>query len=81
MNMESEDYFWSYSFPKRKGILDNDYYFMNDGKILHEYDQTINKFNISEYVNALQISEHDRKIMYDACPEEYKEKIKSILKL
>ena len=81
MNMKQGDYFWSYSFPMRKGMFDNDYYFMNDGRILHEYDKTINKLNISEHVKAEQISRQERITMYEACPEKYKEKIKSMLEL
>lgn len=26
--MEQEEYYWSYFFPMRKGILDDDYYFL-----------------------------------------------------
>ena len=79
--MKEEDYFWSYFFPMKKGVLDNDYFFMNDGRILHEYDRTINKLNISEYVTAAQIPENERITMYNACPEEYEERVKSMLEL
>lgn len=74
-------YFWSYSFPMRKGYLDNDYYFYEDGRILHQYDRTQNKLNIEEYVNAKDISERERKIIIENCPNEHLDKIKKILKV
>lgn len=74
-------YFWSYSFPMRKGYLDNDYYFYEDGRILHQYDRTQNKLNIEEYVNAKDISERERKIIIEKCPNEHLDKIKKILKV
>lgn len=53
----------------KKGTLDNEYYFYEDGRILHCYDRTQNKLNIEEYVNAKNISERERKIILENCPE------------
>lgn len=72
-------YFWGYSFPMKKGNLDNEYYFYEDGRILHCYDRTQNKLNIEEYVKIQDISESERKIILEKCPEKHINKIKKIL--
>lgn len=69
------NYFWSYSFDMKKGILDNDYYFYDNGKILHVYDKTVSKLNIEEYVSALDILEDERQQIIENCPPEFKERI------
>ncbi len=79
--MEQEQSFWSYSFPMRKGILDNDYYFFEDGRILHSYDKTQSKLNIEEFVSADSIDLNERQIMLAACPQDKVETIRRILKL
>lgn len=81
MNNNVKDIYWSYSFPMRKGILDDDYYFYEDGSILHSYDRTQQKLNIEEYVSADSISIEKRHIMLAACPKEKYALIKSMLKL
>lgn len=65
----------------RKGFLDDDYYFYEDGLILHSYDKTQQKINQEEYVTAESISIDKRKQMLEACPPELFEIIKSLLKL
>lgn len=72
-------YFWGYCFPMKKGNLDNEYYFYEDGRILHIYDKTQNKLNIEEDIKAKDISERERKIILDNCPEKHINKIKKIL--
>ena len=79
--MEQGQYFWSYSFPMRKGILDDDYYLFEDGRILHSYDKTQSKLNIEEFVSADSIDLHKRQTMLASCPQDNNETIKSILKL
>lgn len=79
--MEQEEYYWSYFFPMRKGILDDDYYFFEDGRILHSYDQTQSKLNIEEFVSADSIDLQKRQTMLAACPQDKFETIKRILKL
>lgn len=54
---------WSFSFPMRKGVLDNDYVFYSDGRIMHRYDKTISKLNIEEFVSAEQIRLDERNII------------------
>lgn len=70
-----KNYVWSYSFPMKKGDKDNDYYFYEDGRILHFYDINQNKYNIEEYVKASDISNKEKEIMTEACPEEFRELI------
>ena len=72
---------WRFSFPMRKGILDNDYVFYNDGRIMHCYDKTISKLNIEEFVSAEEISIDERNIMLTNAPETLKDFIKDVLKL
>lgn len=75
------NYIWSYSFPMRKGIFDDDYFFYEDGRILHSYDQTQNKLNIEEFVTAETIDIERRRQMLNACPIDKYELIKFILKI
>lgn len=65
----------------RKGILDDDYYFFEDGRILHSYDKTQSKLNIEEYVSADSIPVEKRRFMLEACPDDKYALIKSILRL
>ena len=78
--MKQEKYYWSYFFPMRKGILD-DYYFYEDGRILHSYDKTQSKLNIEEYVTPEAIDLCKKQTMLAACPKDKVETIKRILKL
>lgn len=77
----NNNYIWYYSFPMRKGFLDDDYYFYEDGLIHHSYDETQQKINHEEYVTADSISIDKRKQMLEACPPELFGIIKSLLKL
>lgn len=75
------NYFWSYSFPMKKGMWDNDYYFYEDGKILHFFDRHHKSLNNEEFVKADSITLEDRKTMLAACPARFQEIIKKILDL
>ena len=74
-------YLWKYSFPMKKGIFDNEYYFYEDGNIIHFYDRNQNKFNIEEIVSPSSISEEEKLIMLESCPDDLKETIKHMLQL
>lgn len=71
--MVNDDVFWYCSLPMKKGILDNDYAFLNDGRIIHCYDRTINKLNIEETISPNNIPERDKDQIIDSCPPEKKE--------
>ena len=70
-----------YSFPMRKGIFDDDYYFYEDGTIIHFYDKTQSKLNIEEKVSPLSIPIEKRVIMLNECPVNIKDTIKKMLQL
>ena len=80
---DSKKQIWAF-LSMKKGIYDNDYYFYEDGTILHHYDQTMNKMDIEEYVSPSDISESEKeKIIIKCeseCNQEIVNQIKSILK-
>lgn len=80
-NMVDSNYIWSYFFPMKKGFLDDDYFFYEDGRILHSYDKTQLKLNIEEFVSAESIPIEKRMTMLKKCPAEIFDEIKSLLKL
>lgn len=65
----------------RKGILDDDYLFYDNGKILHSYDKTQTKLNIEEFISADSIPLEKKKIMLENCPKDKYDIVKSILEL
>ena len=73
---------WAY-LSMKKGMYDNDYYFYEDGTILHHYDRTITKTDIKEYVTSSEITELEKEKILSKCKEECSEsiieKIKTIL--
>ena len=73
---------WFYLSMKKQD-LDNDYFFYEDGTILHHYDRTINKRDIEEDILSKDIPEYEReKILAQCegeCPNEVFERIKLIL--
>lgn len=68
-----------FSFPMKRGMLDDDYFFYEDGRIVHCYDKTQSKLNVEEVINASEIPEDKRRTMIDACPDDKKETITKIL--
>lgn len=68
----------------RKGIYDNDYYFFEDGTILHHYDRTMKKLDIEEYVLPSDISDSEKEMIISKCKEDCSndvvEKINNLLK-
>jgi len=75
---------WIYRSMKKQD-LDNDYFFFEDGSILHHYDRTINKRDIEEDILPKDISEHEKeKIIVQCeseCSNELYERIKLILQV
>ena len=62
------------------GQLDNDYTFFEDGKIRHNYDQSIYKSNLEAWLNAGNISDAEKANILKECPSEFKAKITALLK-
>ena len=79
---ESKKQIWAY-LSMKKGTYDNDYYFYEDGTILHHYDRTMTKLDIDEYVSPSCISEDEKEKIMTKCKEECSndivEQIKRIL--
>ena len=65
---------WAY-LSMKKGMYDNDYYFYEDGTILHHYDRSMSKLIIEEYVLSSEISDTDKEKILAKCKEECSEKI------
>lgn len=67
----------------KKGTYDNDYYFYEDGSILHHFDRTMNKLDIEEYVQPCDIPDYEKdKILLKCkaeCTEKTIEQIENIL--
>ena len=53
---ENKKEIWAY-LSMKKGMYDNDYYFYDDGTILHHYDRTMTKLNLESYVLPSSISD------------------------
>ena len=62
------------------GELDNDYTFFEDGKIRHNYDQSVYKPNLESWLNASNISDAEKTKILKECPPGFKAKITSLLK-
>lgn len=79
---ENKNQIWVY-LSMKKGIYDNDYYFYEDGTILHRYDRSMKDYNLESYVSPASISDSDKeKIMAQClseCSKDIVEKIKCIL--
>lgn len=60
---------WAY-LSMKKGIYDNDYYFYEDGTILHHYDHSMTKLDIEEYVSPSNISESEKEKIMSKCKAE-----------
>lgn len=75
------NYFWAYYFPMKKGEFDNEYYFYENGQILHLYDKNKTKVNIEEFVSAANIPEYERKQMIIDCPDKFKDRIIKMLSI
>ena len=75
---------WKCILPMKKGIFDNDYYFYDDGSIMHCYDKSIKKYNIEEFILPVEITERDRQAILDKineCPDQWQDFIKNLLKI
>ena len=66
---KSKKLIWAY-LSMKKGTYDNDYYFYEDGTILHHYDRTIGKWDLEEYISASSISESEKEKIISKCESE-----------
>lgn len=65
----------------RKGDLDDDYIFYEDGTIVHEYDKSRypGGYNLKEVVNPNQIDDSKKQKILADCPETIKETVAKML--
>ena len=82
--MEHKKLLWRCSLPMKKGVLDNDYAFYEDGTIVYEYDKSIYRLkdiNLEKQVSANFIQDDIKEKIIKQCPEELKNRIASMLKI
>jgi hypothetical protein len=60
---------WVYRSMKKQD-LDNDYFFYEDGSILHHYDRTITKRDIEEDILPKDISTFEKELILLKCERE-----------
>ena len=63
-----------------KGDLDNDYTFFEDGKIRHNYDQSVYKLGLEAWITPRNITDGDKEKILKACPKELKAKVGAMLR-
>jgi len=76
---KGENLIWAY-LSMKKGTYDNDYYFYEDGTILHHYDRSMTKCDIEEHVNSSDIIESEKKKILDRCESECNHEIVNQIK-
>ena len=60
---------WAF-LSMKKGTYDNDYYFYEDGKIIHHYDISVRKYNLEGVVTPEDISESEKEKIMEQCEKE-----------
>lgn len=66
---EKKKQIWAY-LSMKKGTYDNDYYFYEDGTILHHYDRTMTKLNIETFVLPSDIPDYEKEKIITKCKKE-----------
>lgn len=62
------------------GDLDNDYTFFEDGKIRHNYDQSVYKLGLEAWLRPSNITDREKQKIIKECPQQFKLKITALLK-
>ena len=60
---------WAYH-SMRKETFDNDYYFYEDGTILHRYDLSVQKYNLESYISPDNIPDSEKVKIIEKCEME-----------
>lgn len=76
---KSKKEIWAY-LSMKKGTYDNDYYFYEDGTILHHYDRTIEKRDIEEDVGPSDIPEYEKELIVLKCESECNQEVVTKIK-
>lgn len=82
--MENKKLLWRCILPMKKGILDNDYAFYEDGTIVHEYDKSMYKLqdmNIETQISPELIQDDIKFQIMEKCPQGLKAQIASMLNI
>lgn len=66
---KEKKFIWAY-LSMKKGTYDNDYYFYEDGKIIHHYDISVRKYNLEGVVTPEDISESEKEKIMEQCEKE-----------
>ena len=66
---ENKKQIWAY-LSMKKGTFDNDYYFYEDGTILHHYDLSVQKYNLESYISPDNISDSEKMKIMEKCEME-----------
>lgn len=69
---------WKCELPMKRGQFDNNYCFYADGTIIHEYDKSVKKFNLSEQIQPSDIPLTDKQHILNRiaeCPKEWQDVI------
>lgn len=70
---------WAY-LSMKKGMFDNDYYFYEDGTILHRYDRSMKDYNLESYVLPSNISDSEKEKIISKCESECNQEILNQIK-
>ena len=82
--MENKKLVWLCELPMKRGILDDDYAFYDDGTVIHEYDlseYSSEKLNLKEEVTPSNLPKHVKEKIIIRCPEELKKWVSELLRL
>jgi len=71
---------WAY-LSMKKGMFDNDYYFYEDGTILHRYDRSMKDYNLESYVLPSNISDSEKEKIISKCESECNQEIVNQIKI
>ena len=76
---KGENLIWAY-LSMKKGTYDNDYYFYEDGTILHRYDRSMKDYNLESYVLPSNISDSEKEKIISKCESECNQEILNQIK-
>jgi len=64
---------------RKDPFFDDDYTFYEDGKIKRFYDKSSYRHSLESWLKPEEITDETKQLLLDKCPENFKEKIRSIL--
>ncbi len=82
--MGNKELIWLCELPMKRGILDDNYAFYDNGTVIHGYDKSeysSEKLNLKEEVIPSNLPEHVKEKIIIKCPEELKQWVSELLGL